>query len=86
MDHVLEAIYENGVFKPQGTINLPEHQRVTLTVHPLVENPNTELEAWQPVYAGLSDQDIAEIEDMAVDRSRFMRQEAYRFPRCVVEE
>ncbi len=29
MDRVLEAIYENGVFKPQGTINLPEHQRIT---------------------------------------------------------
>ena len=42
----------------------------------LVENPDTELEAWQHVYAGLSDQDIAEIENMAVDRSRFMRQEA----------
>jgi predicted DNA-binding antitoxin AbrB/MazE fold protein len=76
MDRVLEAIYENGVFKPQGSINLPEHQRVTLTVHPLVENPDTELEAWQHVYAGLSDQDIAEIENMAVDRSHFMRQEA----------
>ena len=33
MDHVLEAIYERGEFKPLEPLNLPEHQRVTVTIH-----------------------------------------------------
>jgi predicted DNA-binding antitoxin AbrB/MazE fold protein len=28
----LEAIYENGVFRPLQPVDLPEHQRVTLTI------------------------------------------------------
>lgn len=32
----IEAIYENGVFKPVGDVNLPERQRVTV----LVNEPN----------------------------------------------
>ena len=75
MDRVLEAIYESGLFKPLESINLPEHQRAILTIHLLpAENPDTELEAWQQVYAGLSDRDIAEIESIALDRSGFMVQ------------
>lgn len=27
-----EAIYQNGVFKPQGNVGLPENQRVRLNV------------------------------------------------------
>jgi predicted DNA-binding antitoxin AbrB/MazE fold protein len=76
MDHVLEAVYENGVLKPLESLNLPEHQRVTITIQlPLVENPFQELESWHQVYAGLSDSDIAEIESIALDRSHFMAQE-----------
>ncbi len=75
MDRVLEARYEEGVFKPLERPNLPEHQQVTLTIHfPPVENPDGELEAWQQVYAGFSDQDLADIESMALDRSNFMTQ------------
>ncbi|MGH7961308.1 MAG: antitoxin family protein [Candidatus Binatia bacterium] len=76
MDHVLEAIYESGVFKPLETIHLSEHQRVLLTIHSLLaDSPHTKLEAWQQVYAGLSDQDITEIEAIALDRSRFLAQD-----------
>jgi predicted DNA-binding antitoxin AbrB/MazE fold protein len=28
----LEAIYENGVLRPLGPVNLPEHQRVIVTL------------------------------------------------------
>jgi predicted DNA-binding antitoxin AbrB/MazE fold protein len=28
----LEAVYENGVFRPLKPIQLPEHQRVTVTI------------------------------------------------------
>jgi hypothetical protein len=34
-----------------------------------MENPNQELESWHQVYSGLSDQDIVEIESIALDRS-----------------
>jgi predicted DNA-binding antitoxin AbrB/MazE fold protein len=76
MERVLEAIYESGVFRPLESVDLPEHQQVILSIHPLsVEHADTELEAWQQVYSGLSDQDIAEMEAIALDRSRFMDQQ-----------
>ena len=76
MEYTLEAIYEGGVFKPMKSLKIPDHQRVTITVHhPRVENPNGKIESWQQVYAGLSDQDIVEIESLALDRSHFLAQE-----------
>ncbi|HXG09054.1 MAG TPA: antitoxin family protein [Gemmataceae bacterium] len=30
----VEAVYENGVFRPLQPVDLPEHQRVTVTVVP----------------------------------------------------
>lgn len=77
MDRVLEAIYESGVFKPLAPLDLPEHQRVVVTIHlPPTESPDTGLEAWQQVYASLSEQDIVDIESIALDRGHFMLQEA----------
>ncbi|MBI4688789.1 MAG: antitoxin family protein [Nitrospirae bacterium] len=32
MPKTIEAIYENGVFKPLKKINLPEHKRLTIIV------------------------------------------------------
>lgn len=32
MNKLLEAIYEQGVFRPLGPVDLREHQRVTLTI------------------------------------------------------
>jgi hypothetical protein len=42
---------------------------------PIVENPDQELESWHQVYSELSDQEITEIESIALDRSHFMAQE-----------
>ena len=39
----VEAIYQNGVFKPVGTVALPENQRVQLEVRPI---PADETHAW----------------------------------------
>jgi predicted DNA-binding antitoxin AbrB/MazE fold protein len=76
MENIFEAIYENGVLKPLEPIKLPEHQRVTITIQPLlIENPDQELESWHQVYDGLSDKEISEIESIALDRSHFMVQE-----------
>jgi predicted DNA-binding antitoxin AbrB/MazE fold protein len=76
MVRVVEAIYENGTLKPLETLDLPEHQRVRITIHvPIVENPDETLEVWHQVYEGCAEEEIAQIEAIALDRSRFMRQE-----------
>jgi predicted DNA-binding antitoxin AbrB/MazE fold protein len=76
MARVVEAIYENGMLRPLETLDLPEHQRVRITIHEsIVESPEETLEAWQQVYEGCADEEIAQIETIALDRSRFMRQE-----------
>jgi len=77
MNTIFEAVYENGVLKPLESVKLSEHQRVTITIQlPQVENPDQELESWHQVYSQLSDQEIKEIESIALDRSHFMVQEA----------
>jgi predicted DNA-binding antitoxin AbrB/MazE fold protein len=76
MARVVDAIYENGMLKPLETLDLPEHQRVRITIHePVVESPEETLEAWHQVYEGCTDEEMAQIEAIALDRSRFMRQE-----------
>ncbi len=76
MEYTFEAIYEGGVFKPLKSFKLPDRQKVTITIHqPSLENPDEKLESWQQVYAGLSDQDIVEIEALSLDRSHFLAQE-----------
>jgi predicted DNA-binding antitoxin AbrB/MazE fold protein len=76
MARVVEAIYENGTLKLLETLDLPEHQRVRITVHePIVESPDETLEAWHQVYEGCAEDEIAQIEAIVLDRSRFMRQE-----------
>ncbi len=74
MEQVLEAIYSNGVFTPLEQPDLPENQRVTLTVSvPTADELDEALAAWQQVYAGLSEAEIADIEHIALDRTSFTR-------------
>lgn len=74
MTQTIEAIYEDGVLKPLTPLQLPEHQRVTLAIQSLRSlRPDKILELAHQVYAGLSDEEIAEIEAIALDRSNFMR-------------
>ena len=76
MARVVDAIYENGMLKLLETLDLPEHQRVRITIHePIVESLDEMLEAWHQVYEGCAEEEIAQIEAIAMDRSRFMRQE-----------
>ena len=77
MQQMIDAVYEDGVLKPLGSLDLQEHQRVRITVEPITE-PNTAapgevLRAWLKVYEGLSPKEVAEVEEIALDRSRFMR-------------
>ena len=74
MAYKVEAVYENGILKPLQPLELTEHQRVSVTIDesPTVESPEEALRAWEQVYEGLSDEEIAEIEALILDRSHFM--------------
>jgi predicted DNA-binding antitoxin AbrB/MazE fold protein len=77
MARVIDAIYENGALKPLAALDLPEHQRVRITIHePIVESAEETLAAWHQVYEGCAAEEIAQIEVIALDRSRFMQQES----------
>jgi predicted DNA-binding antitoxin AbrB/MazE fold protein len=74
MERTLPAVYEHGALTPLEPLDLPEHQRVIITIHgPALESPDEALRAWQRVYESLSKEEIAEVETIALDRSRFIR-------------
>jgi predicted DNA-binding antitoxin AbrB/MazE fold protein len=76
LERVVEAVYEHGVLTPVEPLDLPEHQRVILTIQvPELERADAILGDWEQVYGGLPEQDVNEIERIALDRSLFMRQE-----------
>ena len=41
MTKTIEAVYEDGVFKPIKKVKLPEHERFKLTITPVVEDEET---------------------------------------------
>lgn len=69
----VDAIYENGTFRPIGDAKIPlaEGARVRLSVKSVEPASADVLALAATVYAGLSDEDVAEIEQIAMDRSRF---------------
>ncbi len=73
MTQTIEAVYQNGMFCPLGNIspNFAEGEAVSLTVTERRLSPEEMLELAGKVYEGLSDEEIAEIETIALDRSRF---------------
>jgi predicted DNA-binding antitoxin AbrB/MazE fold protein len=71
MSEVIDAIYENGSFRPlhPEAVAVPSGQVVRLTV----ENapaPNP-LQLAARVYEGLSEQDIADVESIALERKNY---------------
>ena len=74
MSETLEAIYENGVFKPVKAPRISEGQHVRLTVETAPEaTPEELLKLAAEVYQGLSDKKIHEIEAIALNRTDFFR-------------
>jgi predicted DNA-binding antitoxin AbrB/MazE fold protein len=74
MSETLEAIYENGVFKPVKAPRISEGQHVRLTVETGPEaTPEELLKLAAEVYQGLSDKQIHEIEAIALNRTDFFR-------------
>jgi hypothetical protein len=62
------------VLRPVHDPGLPENRRFAVQVQELADAPVSEaLVAWRRVYEGLSDEDRVEVEEIALDRSRFAR-------------
>ena len=76
MSQVLEAVYENGAFRPliSPAIGLTEgqHVRIVVATNGPSEILGSEiLDLAAQVYAGLPESDVAEVETIALDRSSF---------------
>lgn len=73
MAKTVDAVFEDGVFKPISPIILSEHKRVTLIINDNKEEIPYILSVASMVYEGLSSNDIKDIEELAFDRSGFSR-------------
>lgn len=73
MMQTIEAIYQNGMFKPIKPISeeIEEGETVEITIKEKRLSPDEMLELAGKVYKGLSEEDINEIERIALDRSNF---------------
>jgi predicted DNA-binding antitoxin AbrB/MazE fold protein len=71
MKQAIDAVYENGSFRPvqHGAIALSNGQRVKITIDD--ENEPEALKLATDVYAGLSEDEIDDIEQIALDRGHF---------------
>ncbi len=66
----IPAIYKNGVLKPLQPLNLSNQQKVYIT---FTSPPTDEslLADWHSVYEDLDEEDIAEIEAIALSRDNW---------------
>jgi predicted DNA-binding antitoxin AbrB/MazE fold protein len=72
MKHILDAIYEKGVFRPLTRPGLVEGQHVHLAVETARdESPDDLLELASQVYQGLTNEQLDQIECIALDRRGF---------------
>jgi predicted DNA-binding antitoxin AbrB/MazE fold protein len=68
----VDAIFQDGVFKPERRPDLPEGERVRITVETVGQAmPDDILRLAACVHEGLSTKDIDEIEEMARHRTLF---------------
>lgn len=73
MTQTIEAIYQNGMFKPLAPVpeEITEGKTVEITISEIGVSPEEMLELAGKVYEGLSEEDIDEIEKIALDRTNF---------------
>ena len=72
MKQTINAIYENGVFRPLKSPEISEGQQVRLIVETTSDlTPEDLLELAAQVYQGLSAEQIDEIEQIALKRGDF---------------
>jgi predicted DNA-binding antitoxin AbrB/MazE fold protein len=85
MKQVIEAIYEKGIFKPLKRPKITEGQKVQLIVD-TKPAPLDLIELAGQVYEGLSEKDINEIEQIALNRKDFFREMSFEKSRAAVME
>lgn len=73
MSKAVEAVFENGVFKPVIPLSFPEHKKVMLFIEEEHEETPDIFSLSSVVYKGLSPEDINDVEDIAFDRNHFSR-------------
>lgn len=73
MTQTLDAVFEDGRFKPvdNGSLPFAEGQRVKLIIEIPAEPDGDLIELAGRVYEGLSDKEVDEVEGQARDRSNF---------------
>ncbi len=72
MQQVVKAVYEQGVFRPLQAPELSEGQEVQLIVHSKNQvSPSQMLQLAAEVYQGFSDEQIYDIEHIALERQDF---------------
>ncbi|HHP7245359.1 MAG TPA: antitoxin family protein [Elainellaceae cyanobacterium] len=72
MQQIVEAVYENGIFRPLKIPELSEGQEVQLIIQSKNKiQPDQMLKLASEVYQGFSDKQIEEIEEIALDRRSF---------------
>jgi predicted DNA-binding antitoxin AbrB/MazE fold protein len=69
----IEAIYQNGIFRPLNPVSdeIEEGETVEIIIKDKKLSPDEMLKLAGQVYEGLSEEDINEIERIALDRSNF---------------
>jgi predicted DNA-binding antitoxin AbrB/MazE fold protein len=73
MKQFIEAIFDNGKFTPlnNSSLSFAQGQHVRLIVEDDLQSSDDLLELAAKVYEGLSDEQVSEIEDIALDRKDF---------------
>jgi predicted DNA-binding antitoxin AbrB/MazE fold protein len=75
MIETVDAIYENGIFRPLDEIHISEGLKVKLIIDSDNEKSKDIINLATGVYDGLSEKDISEIEKIALDRRDFFDRE-----------
>ena len=70
MTHTVEAVFENGTFRPIDPVELNNGQHVKLVIEVAENDP---LALAREVYVGLTNEEIEEIEEISLDRENFFK-------------
>ena len=74
MERIVAALYENGVLTPLEPLDLPNRQRVTITIQALDDETDVDgLAAWHRVYEGVAENELSAVERITLNRTTFMR-------------
>lgn len=73
MTQTIEAVYQNGIFKPLNPLSkeISEGETVEIIIKDKRLSPEEMLELASRVYERLSEEEIEEIEKIALDRANF---------------